>query len=908
MSENSYDIRAIRFIKTAAGISGEEKEKPSYICLGHFDRMHIDKLNQDGLSTDPLKLLQNDHMSGNEKRFGYPENYVYSLYVLKQISSKKAKSVNAIEVFWNICDTFTVVTRIHCDYQNETEKEESFSQIISKMCRNQTQKSSRVVYQNTNLSRSEYVLDFYCVAEPEGKKTAKVRCILYDSLELGDTVAIIKSQSLAAALELIRYFSSIENVRDTYTYCGIERKILESDGPVLQKSYISQAVLPYVSTRFSIWNNGNAQRFFNKLLKKHDSSEQFFVTGTADHFIQWKDCSEGEFLNIMQTLIKHSSDMLKSFNDIITRVGLKPIPSTDIGETSEEEEKESVTGDKKKSLLKRIKNLNGMRDWLCKEIVSQDTANWKYSLLKLLGTLEAMYSNYVMDDLAELIIPSVDAFLERLYYICSKEDSGVRLREYEEDIITFLSCWISLMNDIAQLESQMTQHPELSPVRYYIPAMLLQFTLRFVEVCSEALSDKDQRIFRPMLLPDDIRELSVFCPLDPGSESYTGSCPLLIRIPIKDLYRPWETAHRVAHEIGHFCEDKARNRDRRHGTLRKCMAEYLTETWYRNYIYGRVEKEEGDLWEQCDFYKGTMEANLKELEEADCPGVTTWYLFKSVDVIEKAAIEIMKNERYVEAFLTAVYPAYFYDNRCVYEKAWNEMMQGVMAIDQYEKIYVHISSLQKFCSECYADIAMILLLNCNFIDYYMCVYNDEYERLQQSLYKGVNEKPLTEGVICHIQRMALVIRALSQSKWVSENSTWILENIKKVGIEKKVNNPWISYALEFVLKSSVSNSGDTSGERQESIKLFPDFVASDNASEELPGILWPKEQTLLAEYLGECVDSLADKLRISKNGVISERERKVKEVQENIDYVKPGSFDWEKLQKFLAQQLGKGES
>ena len=143
---------------------------------------------------------------------------------------------------------------------------------------------------------------------------------------------------------------------------------------------------------------------------------------------------------------------------------------------------------------------------------------------------------------------------------------------------------------------------------------------------------------------------------------------------------------------------------------------------------------------------------------------------------------------------------------------------------------------------------------------------------------------------------------------MSENSTWILENIKKVGIEKKVNNPWISYALEFVLKSSVSNSGDTSGERQESIKLFPDFVASDNASEELPGILWPKEQTLLAEYLGECVDSLADKLRISKNGVISERERKVKEVQENIDYVKPGSFDWEKLQKFLAQQLGKGES
>lgn len=191
MAENSYDVRAVRLIKMMPGaaeekVGKEQTEKPSYICMGHFDEMQVDKLGEGGFSADPLKLLEEDRVSRREGELAYAENCVCSLYILKQMdqapgepnshADEKEEVFSDIKSFWGDSgyeeeetpETFIVVTRIHCDFQKEEERGKTFSRIISEKCQSQTQENARVVYKK--IDERERVLGFSCAVEPEGKE------------------------------------------------------------------------------------------------------------------------------------------------------------------------------------------------------------------------------------------------------------------------------------------------------------------------------------------------------------------------------------------------------------------------------------------------------------------------------------------------------------------------------------------------------------------------------------------------------------------------------------------------------------------------------------------------------------------------------------------------------------------
>ena len=107
-----YDLRVVRFIKTTERQSILNNTSADYICLGHFDMMHIEQLGT--LTNDPLAEIQQDRDVLGEGSFSCSVNHVYSLYILKIVKEDEGK---ILESFWNDGGSvYTVVTRIHCDY------------------------------------------------------------------------------------------------------------------------------------------------------------------------------------------------------------------------------------------------------------------------------------------------------------------------------------------------------------------------------------------------------------------------------------------------------------------------------------------------------------------------------------------------------------------------------------------------------------------------------------------------------------------------------------------------------------------------------------------------------------------------------------------------------------------------
>lgn len=846
-----YDVRAVRFIKTTAENPIKKNTKADYICLGHFDMMHVDDLNDEDHGRDePLERIREDRVSGRESQFLCPENYLYSLYILKHVNEKTQKEVAG---FWHFRSTFTVITRIHCDYPADWTKRKRlpFSKIIEKYCWGLTK----------DRQRDRCVLELSGIMNAETGGRAQVKCLFYDSLELGDTVAIMKSSSLAAILDVVRKISDERCVRDTYSYCGIYRALVQGEDSLPQSVFKKGAVLDHVSTRFSVRSNRHARAYFQELgtLLKIEGgiwNDLSFVTGTADHVISWGVCTEEKLLRVIRTLVQLSEKMHGCFNDVITRVGI----------TQKEEDPSCIEWpEEKKTGIQHANSFKETMQWLRRDVRDKKAPSWKYTLLKLLGTLETMGDNYVMDDLAQLITPGVEALLERLSFL-REQGKGQIPEKYDLEITEFLNHWASLSNDIAQLESQLTQHPELSPVRYYIPAMILQFELKFVMKVCQTLSDDGERSFQPMLIPSGMENLNTICTLDPRHEKYTGKCPLLVFIPIRDLYRPWEIAHRITHEMAHYCEDSGRNRQERHMMLLGCMAAQLVECWYRKYVFRKLEKEDGALYFRSMDCQKELTAILSQIVQMVYPDVEKWYLSKSEGAIQSVVKMVMEDDRYLQQYLHTVCPDYFYiqrNNRFLNTKELHSDSVRLM----YD-VTDHLKELTYLCAECYADIAMVLLLQCDFEDYYRCIYHDEFLHLKEH-YKDVAELPQTKGVLRHVQRMALVLRVVScLPGW--ENETW---QIEKVYSDFGNRYPWVRFAVdELQVAEEPKDQGTIAGD-------FPDRVT-------------PREMDQIRDYLTHCAEALMYKLG-------RKRCENVKQLRQSVGFVKKGKFDWESLQKIL---------
>lgn len=854
----AYDVRVIRFIKATKDLPIQECKLAQYVCLGHFDMFSIDSLDTENADS-PLDAIQKDRQDDGEQAYGVIAPCVYSLYVLRNVAEHEKQFLQS---FWECKTVYTAVTRIHSDAPTNVVCRMT-SSTLQNRCK-QGLDSPTISLVSDNPTSSSPVVEICGAVAGDSLTTGQgelVKCLFYDSLELGDAVAILKGNCLSAILEVVRAFSTIPQVRDTYTYCGVFKDCLTTcDHPVPPE----KALLHTVNTRFSVRNNLKAKEYFDRLKEELGISldgQEFYVTGTADHSIYWGPCSEAHLLEIIKHIVSTGKEMHDCFNDVITRIGL-PYQSPTNGQQN----------DCSRVMLKVEYYREMQTIWN-----GNSVPGWSYPLRKLLGVLSAMEKNYVMDDLAKLLIPSVNAFLGQLKSFGKRV---VCLEKWEQDGVNeFLGAWANLSGDISQLESQLTQHPELVPVRYYIPAILLQFELKILEKCSIALSDQGKRTFHPLLVTTDEYNMYTVCPLDPGASQYDGECPLLVFLPVHDLYNPWETILRATHEMAHYCEDESRSRDDRHNMLIKCTARYIMDSWYYDLAVDADDSKHTlyQLWKSSlDSLETEIGSCVKNFFRSHGMEDDANHLTRSIESLRAAGYAVLEDETFLERFLLKLSPQLLYSQLDHI---------SILNFNLLYKLDRRLETLRHLCAECYADVAMVLLLQIEPVDYYNSIYQAEYKRLNRDFYA---DDPKSPNIALHIERMALVFstmnRLMSTDSGGSEATAKPVWHMQGPSPFTHQDCPWAKRAMQ------VQAWADTSEE------VFGGNPLCPQRADERPEVLDKGTYELLQSYLLLCAKELHKKIE----SAVAERQEAIQSIRNNISCVSRQNFDWGMLQDFLA--------
>lgn len=867
-----YDVCAIRLIKSTGANPLSSEKSAGLVSLGHFDFMNIERLKSSEV-INPLELIQADRSSVGESMFNCNINQVYTLYILRQITESDLKHIDS---FWNDPTVFTVVTRIHCKYPSRGTKHHLTKQ-LQEYCSSQTGLYSRVILQEVNAE----VIQIKASYDGKAQHLSQVSCLFYDSLELSDSVAVIKGNSLASIMEVVQFLSLESSVKDTYTYCGIDRQLLQDGTRRIINMIPAGARLAYFETRFSVRNRNNAELYFGQLKGESPKKNlESYVTGTADRIICWEDASEENLINIVRKMIVLSPSSHLCFNDIITRVGILPepvdIPKPECALLAHLNPHNYVKP------RQGFKPTEEIKHYLLEKQREASAPSWIYSMLKLLGTLESMQENYVMDDLAALIVPGVEALLERIQYLLSL-DGEIR-GQYNSEILRFLNSWVDLTHDVSQLESQLTQHPELSPVRCYIPATLLRFEKCFMEKCGNLLLDRNSdRKFVPMLIPFAERDLYTTAPLDPRQETYIGKSPLAVYIPIRAFYDPWRCAHHMAHEVAHYSGDNARLRSTRYEAICECIAWFLAGGWLQKFRECARSSDDTSIKNGVSYLKDCIIKKSKLYL-----GGTEYYLRQTMEALYFVRVATINELRYCETFLYSVNPEYFYLHSSSYLQGIQDEthMNYLTALD--EKYSLHLTSLKYVAAECYADLAMILLLDSTFESYYSCLYDEEYAYQSQNHCSGVVSPPFNQEVVLHIQRMALVIACSQDEKDNSILGEWNIEDILE---GNRATKPWAAWAAAMA-QAILSPEGKTHKgiNMQEMLRRW---------QTEDERVLSLEELKVMAKYLSKCADELNNQLkkkRVEKSELI-----KVLSYLRNEQGNDKDILMWDQLQEYLLQ-------
>lgn len=882
-----YDVCLIRFEKTANCFDKGNKvtpQSPDYICLGHFDRVTVEPLtNQSYSNMSPLQVIGKNIKNNSH----IDDNHIFSLYLLRETGAASDCSN-----FWNINANYCSIIRLHCDLTKIGEVDEP---IITQL---------ESYFSNLNDSSVKYVqLGLLRVG------IFDISYIIYDSLELGDAVVVLKSNSIVAMLEVARCLNFNCVVRDTYTYCLIHTSLLEqasseethkpSERSVTDnaqqknnsenvpttdlQSVVQQPMLNYAATRFAIRDAYAADQFLSDIGIQTNQTlnypKAYFITGTTDLIVEWGQCTENVFVQHIKKIAKkgifpnttdtdeHQLTIQTAFSDVITRIGInyinKPLPdkADSTGAPSSEEKKKT-----------NIPTCPSEITFCFDTLTLPSFLPFRHSFSRILGTLESMYHNSVTDDLYNLLYPSTRAMVKRLACIEEVDIRDGQLEQFRLDIIRYLETWELLAGDITNLESQLVHHPELQVVRYYTPAMVLQFELEFAILCSKLLSDRNSRCFIPMLAMSQNTTVSTQCLLDPLDGKYNGECALITQIPSEMLYNPWKVAHQLCHEVSHYSGDTARNRNRRKNVLCKCMADWIIRYWSEPYIKnipGIRDKYLTDFKEFCDRFKERlykiMSQNLRKSTD-------DYHLEKLREITLVFCQDICSNSQLREQFESRALSYASTDEQLAFlgkqASAINETHQlRRLELDALEQ---HLDYLQSCLKEGYADISMIMLLDCSDDSYIECVYAEEIKRVRQEI-GDIDRERLYNTLNPHVDRFALVYAALKN------------KGISKLEEQTKSENEWLKKAIKKANHALSAIQGNTEVYWEpDDVKLIADHLRMPEA-------------TAIINYFADCIRNLQNFLKIK------EKQGDIYQLRKVLKAVSLDCFDWSELQAFLFQ-------
>ena len=697
-----------------------------------------------------------------------------------------------------------------------------------------------------------------------------VHCALYDSLELGDVVAVLKGESLRTILQIQRWLYESRYVNDAYSYCGIRHSILRYPTiPTKQLDRIPNTDIDYVETRFSVRSTDIAWELCQESMNKG-----YFVTGSSDALVHYQNITERALLQNICKLI-HDVRLYDAFNAVITRVGL--------------ESRQPSRDDKEKKVepvYKEIELPTELINWLSnkyKQSTHPEGEIYAHSLEKLVSSLNAMHSNSVTDDLSSLMYDGIEALLEQLTY---NKEHNYWYESLGETLQEFLDQWSSTTNEILHLESQLFQHPELIPVRFYIPAMILQFQQLIVKKAMgvvRKIDNSPMAEYIPIMLPKSQNSTLTKAILDPKElKDYRGKSPLCIYIPIHMLYHPYRISVILCHEIAHYCGHSIRNRSKRNEILKKCMSYYVSvrmiiEMGLMSDGASAEEMSENELILSKIFLcADQMEYYLNHLMTEN---VKNSYLEDVIRAYEENIGTVITDPQVLNDLIRTLQRG---QSAAAQQRICDRIvMEGYTA---YANLVCNCQEHMKYCldtllRECFADVVMVLLSNCSFDDYYRCMFHDEYENLENKQYAQHEDKKAIQERFyeTHTDRMALVACCINSIRphWCNKEA------------DNRTNLLWkrITYEKMDAWNESVGQKGSASMWKKV-------YASSEHSAYALLG----HEAKWILDYLNECAKSIDEKLCDLTN------KKSVEELRNQIQLMKSGQMDWNKLQKQLREQ------
>ena len=902
-AQNLYDVRAVRFIK-AQNIQKFAKERslepfsskaalyaPTskwLYCFGHFDFVEIKKLPDNSKTPDarttsaedtnlqrtsetycrnPLSAIKDD-------RSVMEVGPTFPLYLLKRCNN--IKDTQELDSFWNEEYHYTAFVRLHCKKEFHMKiLSETLTELCLEQCfDNETTDSD---WPLVAASPKRYKLRstiHYPIARGERDATVQmisaVSWAIYDSLDLGDAVAVLRSDCMAAIMHATLELRQLELVHGTYTYYGIDPLVLSSDLSALSDEKI------YASTRFALQTNDPEAMQHLSSMCPNDSMA--FVTGSTDYLINWGNVSERELVEFLKKLLEDTK-LPSKIKESITRVGLPinaentpPIKRSDVID---------------KSLQKLINSIKDLRDVVETDLFSFNyleqssivyAQNWFLSLKRLTDTFFAMSKDPVTDDVSLLILPGIKALLYQIVLHLNQsmlspygaEGSGLIAPNWnpaEDDRINyFISDCVALSNDIASIEGPLFQRPDLTPTQHFIPVTMLRFTQEFVRLCCKAF--RDGRQYMPVVVASHQHDISTECPISKELlyKDENGLCPLKIDLPMDMLYQPWMAAIQLCHEAAHYCGIKTRRRRERLTCLSDCIAHYILCSWS---IWANLK---GD-----DIASNEYQAHRKTLQALYCKSLedgfgSNIHLSEVIEALIERAIRLYSDREEFERFNDCLLVFQPEEKRIAQINYYNQISNQIsLTVGQYNIVH-HLYYLEYLCKECYADLAMLVLLGCSVTDYYRGVFQREFSRLKIGEAFRSHRDSIPQEINKYFDRIAFVIDAMS-----SIRNTWKPDKIRDDLLKQDIDSD-----MHWLFNSALEKLGD---EWNVGTLKHTEYI------------LYLDEVNQLKQYFRGCVEELKSSMENSRQDAyigdyVFSLRRALKTASEK-------SFDLEEIQRFL---------
>lgn len=550
------------------------------------------------------------------------------------------------------------------------------------------------------------------------------------TLELSDLVLLSKSNSIVRLLSVLEELSNSPEVGDIYSYCCISQAgLTRAPGAGYMDS---SDHIGLVSMRFAVRDNLTSARVQVEKWVGGWAHKCFFVTGTEDVNLILHNISSSDLVLLLKDMVMDGGKLWEHFDDMTTRLGIL------IRDLSVDAPKHQ--DDPQPRILCAYQRLY---DQLINHQTELVSVNWFRPLLQMLNTLKTVAENCILNQLCYVLLDGLQGLMEKL-----KERKPVSPLS---DIQDFVSGMVYLSEHMIRMESQLIHHPETRPLLFHIPASIMELDLAFADLCAEYLqtADQEKRRFYFSIVPAlqsavNIKNLAY----QEGDQAYL----LYVGIPLDFCYDPGFIARVLVHEIAHFSGESARFRTVRNAGMVNCCA----------YMLGQLL---GLRPTKDDTLRLARELQSAIAAEEQSGEQSLLIMENLLPVLQKVCRSVFFNQELIHRVLSAAVQ----DDRgsgipkLQRLEGYIQHYKGLLGVGDIQAVTDALMELETLYRECYADIAMLQLLDMDARVYFELIRRS-YENLDQFRPKGALKQKNWEGTkrfrkAVVVQRAGLVIAA-----------------------------------------------------------------------------------------------------------------------------------------------------